>query len=113
MTKALQFMQVRSLSFNNFNDLLLGHEFDKKLFKKRVQHGIFGLIKINKDGSMYFIKEASKQGHVFDEREGLRVKDVEKALDDVWKFIFCISEHDSRKIYSTYWSRPKRPQFFN
>lgn len=68
---------------NDSSSLNVGHEFDKKQLKKKIQHGVFGLVKVNKQGSMFFIKEASKQGHTYDEREGLRVKDIDKALDEI------------------------------
>ena len=61
----------------------VGHEVDKKAIKKKIQHGIFGLVKITKEGKQYYVKEASKRGHDFDEREGLVVKDVDNALRDV------------------------------
>jgi hypothetical protein len=45
---------------------------------------VFGLIKIDhKNGGRYYIKEASKQGHEYDPKEGLIVKDVDAALVDI------------------------------
>lgn len=69
--------------FNTYNggfSIQAGHDVDRKLIKRKIQHGVFGLIK-GAEGA--YLKEASKEGHVYDEEEGLVVKDVDLALRDI------------------------------
>ena len=57
-----------------------GHNLDKRTLRKKIQHGVFGLIR---SPAGNYIKEASKQGHEYDDKAGLRVGEIEGVLHDL------------------------------